>query len=183
MTGISGCLKKVDLERWRELLRKRGHWSFPLFTDGSKRGAGGKGRGGWAVYSPWDDGLSCLGTVEDTTNIRMELMAIGEAVRLGRRLREAGILDGGDSIVVYTDSQFSICALGGEYPKLTKNMDLIERIVTEMEELMWDWRVLVNFVWVKAHRVAVAADEKEQFMWFGNKEADRMATEASGPKD
>ncbi len=67
-----------------------------IYTDGACRG--NPGPGGWGVVMMWRDKLKELsGFEEHTTNNRMELMAVIEALKSIKR---------GKSIHLYTDSQY-----------------------------------------------------------------------------
>lgn len=69
-----------------------------IYTDGSSRG--NPGPGGWGSIVISEKEVKELGGREDmTTNNRMELMAAIEGVRA---------VDAGDSILVYSDSQYVI---------------------------------------------------------------------------
>ena len=104
-----------------------------IFTDGScLRNPGGPG--GWAWWSPTTRQMDS-GYVAETTNNRMELQAILEAVKaLGDR-RTARI---------YTDSQWALNVLTRRW-KAKKNRDLIEAIWA-----LPHWKA-VRMFWVRGH--------------------------------
>ena len=87
-----------------------------IYTDGScLRNPGGPG--GWAWWSPTTKRMDS-GRVAVTTNNRMELQAILEAVKA---------LKDGRTVRIYSDSQWSINVLTRRW-KAKKNLDLIEAI-------------------------------------------------------
>lgn len=109
-----------------------------IYTDGS--GTPGLGSGGWAFIvadSQGGAGFRASGCVAGTTNNRMELTAIIEAVN-----SQPPHVD----IVIHTDSEWCINCISGVYtPK--KNLDLFR----EYQALARGRRGTVNFVKVAAH--------------------------------
>jgi ribonuclease HI len=107
-----------------------------VWTDGSC--LGNPGYGGWAWYAP-DRGVlpvSHSGYVRYTTNNRMELQAIAEALT---------DLMGEQNLKIVTDSQWSINVITRKW-KAKINLDVLRKI----------WEILksyshVEFKWVKAH--------------------------------
>ncbi|MEM5948251.1 ribonuclease HI [Spirochaetia bacterium 38H-sp] len=70
-----------------------------VYTDGACKG--NPGPGGWAyVVIDGDKGFSAFGRVEDTTNNRMELSAVIEALSFLKSRAYTG------SVVLYTDSEY-----------------------------------------------------------------------------
>ena len=86
-----------------------------IYTDGSCDP--NPGRGGWAWWCPTTRRHDS-GHVAETTNNRMELQAILEAVKA---------LDGDGAVHIYTDSQWALNVLTRRW-KAKKNRDLIEGI-------------------------------------------------------
>ena len=82
-----------------------------IWTDGSC--IGNPGPGGWAVYR--DDGPSITGGEDNTTNNRMELQAIIEA------LQSVSIKE---DLAIWSDSQWAINMALGLW-KATKNIDMV----------------------------------------------------------
>jgi ribonuclease HI len=124
------------------------------YTDGACHG--NPGPGGWGFRLEWPDG-----TVEEgsggavaTTNNRMELTAIGEAVRAFRARSVPGM-----TILVRTDSLLCLNQLSGGW-KRKVNRDLFAIV-----DPLIDRRV--RFEWVRGHN----GDP-------GNERADRLATQA-----
>ena len=109
-------------------------------TDGAC--SGNPGAGGWAYVLEWPDGRVEEGSGFEplTTNNRMELIAVREALR-AVRAQVGG--DPGWQIVVRTDSQGVIKWLRREWRR-NKNLDLYPAI----DELL-DGRV--GFEWVRGH--------------------------------
>lgn len=117
-----------------------------LWTDGSADP--NPGPGGWAVIDADTKSPVLTGNEPDTTNIRMEGIAIREAIKYAI-LRD-------DSVEIHTDSEFWINVLtkwaqtwekNGWKKKQgeIKNLDLVQ----ELYELYKNHNV--NFVWVKGH--------------------------------
>lgn len=135
-----------------------------VYTDGACRG--NPGPGGWAWVVP--DGPSESGGATQTTNNRMELMAVLEALRT---------LDG--PLEVYSDSTYVVnCFRDGWWEgwirrgwrtadkKPVANQELWAQIIEQVQSRP------VAFHWVKGH---------SGNRW--NDEADRLATEAADRQD
>jgi len=135
-----------------------------VYTDGACRGNPGPGGWGWVV----PDGPSGSGGAPQTTNNRMELMGVLEALRS---------LDG--PLEVYCDSTYVVnCFKDGWWEgwirrgwrtadkKPVSNQDLWKQIIEQYEARS------VAFHWVKGH---------SGNRW--NDEADRLATEAADTQD
>ncbi|MYG94099.1 MAG: ribonuclease HI [Acidimicrobiia bacterium] len=134
--------------------------STMVYTDGACKGNPGKGGWGWVVPG----GEKASGGSPQTTNQRMELTAVLEAVRA---------LDG--PLEIYSDSSYvTTCFRDGWWEtwlrrgwrnsqdKPVANCDLWEPLIEQVQQRD------IQFVWVKGH----AGD-----MW--NEEADRLASEAA----
>ncbi len=109
-------------------------------TDGAC--SGNPGPGAWAYVLEWPDGRveEGCGTDPRTTNNRMELIAVRQALRA---VRAAAGDDPGWRIVVRTDSQGVINWMKRTW-KRNKNLDLFPDI-----DALVDGRV--SFRWVKGH--------------------------------
>ncbi|MCY4163678.1 MAG: ribonuclease HI [bacterium] len=131
-----------------------------VYTDGACRGNPGKGGWGWVVPG----GAQASGGSPKTTNQRMELTAVLEAVRN---------LEG--PLEIYSDSTYvTTCFRDGWWEgwikrgwrnsdkKAVANRDLWEPLIEQVQARD------IKFVWVKGH----SGDP-----W--NDEADRLATEAA----
>lgn len=114
---------------------------------------GNPGPGGWAVV--FQDGPKPSGGVRRTTNNRMELRAIIEAVRLCPEKE--------DSIIVYSDSQWAVNVLSGKW-KPTKNLDMIAAYRQIQKEGEIRGLKTVELGWVRGHNGQPL-----------NEEADRLA--------
>lgn len=103
-----------------------------VYTDGSCR----ERKGGYAYVILTDDyEMSWSGFKDDTTNNRMELTAVIEALK---------ILEQNVSCIIYSDSQWVInCAL--RKWKRNKNLDLWEEYDHQSKSRT------IQFVWVKGH--------------------------------
>ena len=111
-----------------------------IYTDGACEP--NPGRGAWAFVTLNEDAsvkYVGTGTEEKTTNNRMELTAILEAVRYGKKIREIG-----EEVVICSDSQYSIYAIEDRI-RTKKNMDLISEIRQECDGHE------IEFAWVKGH--------------------------------
>jgi ribonuclease HI len=111
--------------------------SYQLFTDGAC--SGNPGPGGWAYRLERDDlpdfSMEQVGREDETTNNRMELMAVIEGLRsIGK----------GEPVVIYTDSQYVIKVAKSKNPKLA-NPDLVRLLKIQLV------RVQATFSWVRGH--------------------------------
>lgn len=137
-----------------------------IYTDGSCRK--NPGNGGWAFVSynkETDRTLRGWGTENDTTNNRMEMMAVIKALSSiydSRADKHLTNVEKDAIVTVYTDSRYVIggASLGW---KQKKNLDLW----TELMALVHT--IKPEFKWVKGHN----GDPR-------NEEVDKMAQEASG---
>ncbi len=107
-----------------------------IWTDGSC--IGNPGPGGWAFVCP--SKKSDSGSVPDTTNNRMELQAIIEA------LKWAAHYYGFQDVKIFSDSQWSINVLTGKW-KPSKNLDLIRNA----QQLIHNEKKKVTLEWVRGH--------------------------------
>jgi len=106
-----------------------------VYTDGAC--SGNPGNGGWSAIINGDKDRVCnVGYDEDTTNNRMELTAVIEAIKLFDNAKY-------DKCTIYSDSQYVISTINKGWKK-NKNCDL--------------WDIFDNldisnitFVWVKGH--------------------------------
>jgi len=107
-----------------------------IFTDGSC--LENPGRGGYAAVFVENGKITktLLGSAEYTTNNRMEMIAVLEALK--------ELPDGSDETIV-SDSQYVIHTLTKGW-KRKKNQDIWLKIDRELE------RLNVNLVWIKGHR-------------------------------
>lgn len=137
-----------------------------IYTDGSARN-NGKGSGGWAAILKAGDRIKEIsGSFRHTTNNRMELKAVIEAIK-AMKLK-------GLNLIIYSDSSYVCNAISKGWLnswvktnfKDKKNVDLWK----EYLELSKDFKISMN--WVKGH----ASNE-------GNNRCDVLATEASSEKN
>lgn len=131
-----------------------------LYTDGACRS---NGLGGWACIAIQEGSelWRISGQVNETTNNRMELMAILQGMA---RIVQHGF----DNVIVITDSKYSRDAImrkWGDNPEI-KNSDLIKQIKS-----LVGTRRCCKIEWVKGHS-GVA----------GNELADRLAVAARDGK-
>ena len=131
-----------------------------IYTDGACRG--NPGLGGWGAWLSYKDHQkSCYGAEADTTNNRMELLAVIEALKSLKRQC---------SVIVYTDSQYvkkGITEWMTNWKKKqwktasnkpVKNLDLWQALDAQTVRHQIEWQ------WVKGHAGNV-----------GNEKADALA--------
>jgi len=115
-----------------------------IYTDGSC--LGNPGPGGWgAIIRYGEEGLNLSGGEKDTTNNRMEMMAIIEALKWVNT--KSGIKKedlSNVSIEIYSDSNLLMQTLNLGWKRKT-NLDLWEKLDTQRGWLNIKW------TWVKAH--------------------------------
>lgn len=92
-----------------------------IFTDGSCLDNPG-GPGGWAFVEAGNPGVERAGRVESTTNNRMELRAILEALQK---------FDEGEAPKIYSDSKYAIFTSSQTWDA-EKNLDILEDIWDEV---------------------------------------------------
>jgi ribonuclease HI len=104
-----------------------------IYTDGACEP--NPGAGGWAALLSWDDGheLELTGFEDDTTNNRMELTAIIEALK---SLAEE------HTIELYSDSQYCEGLIDGYY-HAAANWDLVKKLTN----LKRDHKI--HFHWIR----------------------------------
>jgi len=118
------------------------HIKIDIYTDGSC--LGNPGPGGWgAVILKDEEEIKILGGEKDTTNNRMEMMAIIEALKWVRKNFEEGDLQNLD-ITIYSDSSLIIRTINDGW-KRKANTDLWEEIERNRAWLNIKWQ------WVKGH--------------------------------
>ena len=108
-----------------------------IFTDGSCLKNPG-GPGGWAFCFVENDNnvFSTYGSEKDTTNNRMELKAVIEALKFIKDIHE--------NYKIISDSQVTVKCSKGEW-KRKANLDLWKEFETQVKDKN------VVFEWVKAH--------------------------------
>ncbi len=122
--------------------------SITIYTDGAC--SGNPGPGGWGAILCWNDHEKELcGGEDETTNNRMEMMAVIKALEALKRERA--------SVTIYTDSKYVLQgatewlegwkARGWKSAskKAVKNQDLWEQIDSLIQQHD------VHFIWVKGH--------------------------------
>lgn len=140
-----------------------------IHTDGGCRPTN-PGPGGWAAVIDIEtdhhtESYELFGFEENTTNNRMELTAISEALK---DLQQKGGLERCD-VKIFSDSSWSINSLTGKF-KSKKNRDLLDRIISMIRECS-----SCEISWVKGHAdneknnrcdnlVKIAVDEKKSGM-------------------
>ena len=115
-----------------DIVKKDINSTAEIWTDGAYKPF--TNQGGWAIVTK--EGTTQFGGVKDTTNNRMELTAVIEAIKLFDNAKY-------DKCIIYSDSQYVISTINKGWKK-NKNCDL--------------WDIFDNldisnitFVWVKGH--------------------------------
>ena len=134
-----------------------------IYTDGAC--SNNPGPGGWGVYFCYGENEKCLsGGVEETTNNRMEMQAVIEALKTLSRPCQVNL---------YTDSKYVMQGINEWVPrwqangwrtaakKSVKNKDLWLTLLENLERHEVEWH------WVKGHSGNP-----------GNERADELATSA-----
>lgn len=112
-----------------------------IYTDGSCMGT----TGGWAIIVVFSDGVGVTmsGNEVNTTNNRMELKAVIEALKF---ILKNGFIN--PNVTIHTDSMLTMnCAIGKW--KRNKNLDMW----TEYDSIINGIKsnAIIEFKWVKAH--------------------------------
>jgi ribonuclease HI len=107
-----------------------------IYTDGAYKPT--TDQGGWAFVT--DDGFTDWNGVKNTTNNRMEIQGVLEAMKyiIKNNIKDAEI---------YSDSQYVICTITKGWKK-KMNTDLweeFEKLISQIDS--------ISFMWVKGHSV------------------------------
>lgn len=132
--------------------------AWELFTDGSC--IGNPGPGGWAVVeiSPTHNIIEISGSEPDTTNNRMEIRAVIEAL---------GGIPYGDKCTIYTDSLLVVNTMTQGWRRRVNN-DLWD----QLDQLYLPYRDKVTFTWVRGHSGDLMNERADK---LANKEARSIA--------
>lgn len=151
--------------------------NFDIYTDGAC--SGNPGPGGWAFALVGEEEIlhSEFGSAKNTTNNKMELIAIING--LSYILKEKGE---GSLIRIHTDSAYCMNAMKSWVHNWIKrgwkkaNGDVIENIelIKGLYELCYESNIKVEFVKVKAHQ----KKNSEYYNYF-NEFVDELARNAS----
>lgn len=157
---------------------------YLVFTDGACANNGRRdAKAGYGVFFGDDHPLNESGPVDPATNQRAELTALSVCLD---KLRAPEFKRG--RITVYSDSMYAINVLtrwGSTWMrngwmtvanKPVLNRDIIEPMLGRLSELQKDRLVL--FKHVRSHRTAPLANTPEHRVWYGNAQADALATRA-----
>ena len=107
-----------------------------IYTDGSCS----RRQGGWSAIITISDSeeVSLFGSVEDTTNNRMELMGVIKALQY---LEERGLIE---DVEIVSDSQYVIgCATGWKRNANNDLWDIYDKTAAKQKS--------ISFEWVKGH--------------------------------
>ena len=114
-----------------------------VYTDGSSIKTKTGRNNGCAVVIPFLGKIYMQHMTEDSTNIKAELQAICNALDIIHSNKDVM-----KNVVIYTDSEFSIKAITGEFKNLKENMSWINYARNRIEELN---DIQFSFQFVKAH--------------------------------
>ena len=121
-----------------------------IYTDGSLKKTGPLTFGGWAfvVMKDGEEIYEASGSIHNTTNQRMELQAIANALEYANSIRR-----GPEKIIIYSDSAYAInCYLKEWYviwlsngwqtttKKEVANQDLWQKIIPYFDNFWYDFR-------------------------------------------
>lgn len=124
-----------------------------VYTDGACIGNGSSdAKGGWAcklMYKGYKKYKS--GHESGTTNNRMEMTAVLEAMK--------SITDKGKQIELYSDSQYVIRTLKGEY-KIGENQELWDKLMNEYKQFPH-----IELIWVKGHHGNLHNDDVDSLAY------------------
>ena len=154
-----------------------------IYTDGSLKKMGRQSTfGGWAFYALRDgiDFYHKSGGIEMTTNQRMELLAIAEALKYAQSIRRIG-----EKVIIYSDSAYAInCYLKEWYitwqsngwqnsnKQAVANRDLWEKIIPFFDNFWYDFRKIEghagNYWNEKCDELAQMEAESLKINWRGN---------------
>jgi len=138
---------------------------FEIYTDGACKGNPGKGGWGFVIYNKAEKILEKSGSCEYTTNNKMELIAVIEAIEAF-----INMYNNNEKMILYTDSAYvwnGICKWINTWKKNNwmtcnknpvKNQDLWQKLDILLDPTRFE------FKWVKAHNGNI-----------GNEYADKLA--------
>lgn len=116
-----------------------------IYTDGSSIKTKSGKNNGCAVVIPYLGKIYMQHMVDDSTNIKAELQAICNALDI----IDSCISDGSQyNVTIYTDSEYSIKAITGEYKNLKENLDWIHYARDRIKSLRG---INFSFHFVRAH--------------------------------
>lgn len=154
--------------------------NFVVFTDGSCIGKADGRIAGIGVHmavvgtDDWADVSRLLNEDErPCTNVRAEMAAVGEAVRMA--MQAAG--NQPFRLHIYTDSKLTIGHLDYNW-KVNVNADLVYATRAIFSKARRNGSI-ITFEHVKGHGRRPVGDELAVFRWEGNKVADLLATAAT----
>ena len=132
-----------------ERIIKKIMYQIKIYTDGSCLGNPGNG-GYCALLQKFQNGnkiteVSLVGNQTDTTNNRMEMMAVLKAISF---LNLKNISD--SEIQVYSDSNLVVSTLSKGW-KRKANLDIWQDIDIEIDKCVRNYNNKISWNWVKAH--------------------------------
>jgi len=124
--------------------------NISIYTDGACSGNPGKGAFSYVILINNNEIQRYANGFIKTTNNRMELMAIIEAIKYIKLLKK---IDGNTNINIYSDSKYVIDSINKNWLnnwilknfKNVKNVDLWKEFINVKHNLN------INFIWVEGH--------------------------------
>jgi ribonuclease HI len=122
-----------------------------IYTDGAYKPT--TDQGGWAIVT--DTGYIDWNGVKNTTNNRMELQAVIEALNyiISNNIKDA---------IIHSDSQYVICTItkGWKRKKNIDLWDLFDNLLSKIDS--------VDFCWVKGHSIDKLNNKADEFAVKGS---------------
>ena len=121
-----------------------------IFTDGACSGNPGKGAFSYVILVDNNEIQRYANGFIKTTNNRMELMAIIEAIKYIKSLEK---IDNNTSINIYSDSKYVIDSINKNWLNnwILKNFKNVKNVDLWKEFINIKHNLNINFIWVEGH--------------------------------